>query len=582
MLKARPFLLAAALVAAACGKPALDSTTPGGTASSSPADQAFATFAETYYWAHFDFRPDAAVELGWHKYDGALPDRSPGAVKQEIERLHAAAASLDSMDVAQLSQLHQLERQVLIYLTRSERFNLEELDAVHRNPASYLGAVSPAPYIVRDYAPVAQRARAIIAETRALPGYLDLARANVPKVVPRTWLELAILQTNGTEEFFRVDVRTALAGKLGDPALEKEFSAALDGAAAALQAHAAYLVEQRPLATDDFALGEKRLLDMLADTQGVRMDLAALEKIAQADLERNTRAMEAAAHEIDPKKPVRDVVLALADEGKPSAAGVLPLATTQVKDLRQFLIDHKIVTVPSTDVAEVRESPPFQRWNAAFLDGAGTFDPEGLPSYYYISPPDPKWPEAEQRAYIPPARDLLYITVHEVWPGHFLHHLHIKKNASRVLKSFCTYSMSEGWAHYAEEMMYDVGATGSDARAHVGQLKEALLRNVRFLVAIGEHAHGMTVEQATKMFQDKAFVDPGNARQQAVRGTFDPMFLSYTVGKLMIMKLREDYKARQGAAYTLGGFHDAFLSFACAPIPLIREELLGPGAGNAL
>jgi uncharacterized protein (DUF885 family) len=277
------------------------------------------------------------------------------------------------------------------------------------------------------------------------------------------------------------------------------------------------------------------------------IDLAALEKIAQADLERNTRAIEAAAHEIDPKKSVREVVLAMADEGKPTAAGVLPLATTQAKDLRQFLIDHKIVTIPSDDVAEVRESPPFQRWNAAFLDGAGVFDKEGLPSYYYISPPDPKWPAAEQKAYIPPARDLLYITVHEVWPGHFLHGLHIKKNPSRVLKSFCTYSMSEGWAHYTEEMMYDAGAAGTDPRAHVGQLKEALLRNVRFLVAIGEHAHGMTVEQATQMFQDKAFVDPGNARQQAVRGTFDPMFLSYTVGKLMIMKLREDYNDKLGA-----------------------------------
>jgi hypothetical protein len=583
MQKSRSFLLAAALVFAACSKPAhLDSTTPGATEDLSPENQAFDAFAESYYWAHFDFRPDAAVELGWHKYDGMLPDRSPAAIKKEIDRLHAAAASLDAMDAGKLSHLHQLERQVLVYLTRSERFTLEELDAPHKNPAAYMGAISPAPYIVRDYAPIAQRARAIIDEAKALPGYLATARANVPKAVPRTWLELAILQTHGTEEFIRVDVRGALAGKLGDPALEKELGAALDGASAALKEHASYLEGQRPLANDDFALGEKRLLDMLADTQGVRIDLAALEKIAEADLERNSRAIEAAAHEIDPRKSVRDVVLALADEGKPSAAGVLPLAATQAKDLRQFLIDHKIVTIPSDDVAEVRESPPFQRWNAAFLDGAGVFDKDGLPSYYYISPPDPKWSAAEQKAYIPPARDLLYITVHEVWPGHFLHGLHIKKNSSRVLKSFCTYSMSEGWAHYTEEMMYDAGATGTDAKAHIGQLKEALLRNVRFLVAIGEHAHGMTVEQATQMFQDKAFVDPGNARQQAVRGTFDPMFLSYTVGKLMIMKLREDYKAKLGAQYSLGYFHDSFLRYACAPIPVIRSELLGPDAGNAL
>ncbi len=575
--------LALALLMAACGPPAhIDSPAQPAASAGSPADAEFSKQAEAYYWAHFDFRPSEAVELGWHKYDGKLPDRSPGAIAAEILRLHAARTWLDKIDPAQLTHEHALEREVLLYLTRNERFVLEELDAPHKNPASYMGAISPAPYIVRDYAPVAERARAVIGECQALPAYLAQARSNVAKSVPRTWLELAILQAHGTATFMNDDVRGALAGKLGDAALDKQLGAALDGAVAALKEHVSYLEGLRPAANDAFALGEARLLDMLAETQGVRIDLATLEKIAWADLERNSRAMEEAAHAIDARKPVRDVVLAAAEEGKPAADGVLPLATTQARELRQFLIDHKIVTIPSNDVAEGRESPPFQRWNAAFLDGAGVFDKDGLPSYYYISPPDPKWPLAEQRAYIPPARDLLFVTVHEVWPGHFLHGLHIKKNPSRIMKSFCTYSMSEGWAHYTEEMMYDAGAAGADPRARIGMLKEALLRNVRFVVAIGEHAHGMTVEQATKLFQDKAFADPGNARQQAVRGTFDPMFLSYTVGKLMITKLREDWKARQGAAYTLGGFHDAFLGFACAPIPLIRAELLGRDAGSAL
>jgi hypothetical protein len=321
---------------------------------------------------------------------------------------------------------------------------------------------------------------------------------------------------------------------------------------------------------------------MLADTQGVRIDLPALQKIADDDLARNLKAIEEAARQVDPKRPTRDVVLALAEDGKPTADGVLPLATKQAAELRQFLIDHKIVSIPYDDLAIVRESPPFQRWNAAFLDNSGPFEKKALASYYYITPPDPKWPEAEQRAYIIPARDLLYTTAHEVWPGHFLHALHIRKNPSRILKSFCTYSMSEGWAHYAEEMMYDEGAGDHDPRYRIGMLKEALLRNVRFVVALGEHTGGMTVEQATKLFADKAFADPGNARQQAVRGTFDPMFLSYTVGKLMIRKLRADWQAKQGPAYSLGAFHDTFLGYACAPIPLIRAEMLGPDAGSAL
>jgi uncharacterized protein (DUF885 family) len=180
-----------------------------------------------------------------------------------------------------------------------------------------------------------------------------------------------------------------------------------------------------------------------------------------------------------------------------------------------------------------------------------------------------------------PRADLLFVTIHEVWPGHFLHKLHIHKHPSKVLQSFCTSSNSEGWAHYAEEMMFDAGVGKHAPEARVGMLKEALLRDVRFVAALGLHTGGMTVEQAQQMFLDKAFVDPGNARQQAVRGTFDPMYLVYTVGKLMIRKLAAEWKQRHPGA-SLGEFHDALLSHACAPLPLIRRSMLGADAGPAL
>jgi uncharacterized protein (DUF885 family) len=177
--------------------------------------------------------------------------------------------------------------------------------------------------------------------------------------------------------------------------------------------------------------------------------------------------------------------------------------------------------------------------------------------------------------------DLLFVTIHEVWPGHFLHGLHIRKHPSKVLQSFCTYSTNEGWGHYTEEMMFDAGAGGHTPQARVGMLKEALLRNVRFVVALGLHTKGMTVEEAQKLFAEKAFVDPGNARQQAVRGTFDPMYLSYTLGKLMIRKLAAEWMQRHPGA-TRGEFHDALLSHACAPLPLIRRSMLGADSGPPL
>jgi hypothetical protein len=339
-----------------------------------------------------------------------------------------------------------------------------------------------------------------------------------------------------------------------------------------------FLGERLPLATDDFALGEARFLAAL-ETQGVRKDLAALRALADRTLARDLAALEAEARRIDPTKPVRDVVDALP---KPPADGVLGEARRQAADMRRWLVDRAVVSIPSDDVAEVRETPPYMRWNFAFLDSGGPFERAAVPAFYFITPPDPTWPREQQLGYIPPTSGLLFTTVHEVWPGHFLHGLHIKKNESRVLRSFCTYSTSEGWAHYTEEMMWRSGVGAGDPRAHIGQLLEALLRDVRFVSAIGLHTGGMTVTQSAALFRDKAMVDEMTAEQQARRGTFDPLYLSYTIGKLMIMKLHDDWQRKAGKAYSLRAFHDELLSYACLPLPVIRREMLGAGAGPEL
>lgn len=267
---------------------------------------------------------------------------------------------------------------------------------------------------------------------------------------------------------------------------------------------------------------------------------------------------------------------------KPAADAVLAEASAQADEMRKFVIDHDIATIPSDDIAEVRESPPFMRWNIAFLSGPGPFEEKQIPSFYYISPPDPSWPEDKQRAYIPGKNDLLFITIHELWPGHFLDSLHSKENPSKIMKSFWNYTYGEGWAHYTEEMMWEEGVGGGDPKVHIGQLLNALLRNVRFMSAIGLHARGMTVEESEKMFREKAFLDEKGAHQQAVRGTFDPLYLSYTLGKLMIFKLREDWKEKKGDAYSLKDFHDTFLSYGPAPVTVIREVMLGENAGPPL
>jgi uncharacterized protein (DUF885 family) len=450
-------------------------------------------------------------------------------------------------------------------------FRAVELDVFRTNPMTYSSAINLDAYIIRDYAPIATRANAVVKLCRGLPAYLAQARANLKLPLPRTWIDTALLQTKGYVEFADTDVRKTLAEAAG-----AELGPALDTCKAALGEHAAWLEAQQARGTTAYALGEARFLKMLAETQAVTMDLPALTAMAEADLARNLAAIAEAARAIDPKRPVATVVLEAAED-KPAATEVIAVATEQTAQMRQFLVDHAIVTIPSDEAALVRESPPFQRWNAAFLDAPGPFEQAKLPAFYYISPPDPAWSAAEQRAYIPPRADLLFTTVHEVWPGHFLQRLHIARHPSKVSQSYCTYSNSEGWAHYVEEMMFDAGVGKQAPQARIGMLKEALLRNVRFVVALGEHTRGMSVDDATRLFAEKAFVDAGNARQQAVRGTFDPMFLAYTLGKLMIRDLRADWLAQHPQA-TPKDFHDAFLSYACAPVPLIRQAMLGDAA----
>jgi uncharacterized protein (DUF885 family) len=262
-------------------------------------------------------------------------------------------------------------------------------------------------------------------------------------------------------------------------------------------------------------------------------------------------------------------------QGNKPPEGAVAGARRQLPMLKQFLIEEDLVSIPGTEDALVGEAPPHRRFNAAYIDIPGPFE-SGLPSVYYIAPPDPEWTEEQQAAYVPGEADLLAISVHEVWPGHFLHYLHANRAENRVGPHFGTYTFSEGWAHYAEEMMIEAGLGEGDPEVHIGQLLNALLRNVRYLSAIGLHAEGMTVAESQAMFEEKAFQDFGNATQQAKRGTYDPGYLNYTLGKLMIMKLRDDWTAGRGGREAWKQFHDAFLDYGSPPIPLVREQMLGP------
>ena len=335
---------------------------------------------------------------------------------------------------------------------------------------------------------------------------------------------------------------------------------------------AAWIESERARGTDDFALGSAKFGEMLRQTERIDLPLEELELAGRRDLERNVAALAEACAAYAPKWSLAACVGKMRAD-KPSG-GSVEGARAQLKQLRQFVIDRKIVTIPNEEHALVAESPPYNRGNFAYISLPGPYENPTVKATYYVAPPDPKWTAAERNAYLPGEAYLLFVSAHEVWPGHYLQGQFANANPSRVAALWWNYSFGEGWAHYAEEMMFDEGLGKGDPAMRVGMLVNALMRDVRFLSAICLHSGCMTLEESEAMFREQAFIDAGNARQQALRGTYDPGYLAYTLGKLMIRKLRADWLAENPGA-SLQQFHDKFLSYGVPPVPLVREQMLG-------
>jgi uncharacterized protein (DUF885 family) len=341
----------------------------------------------------------------------------------------------------------------------------------------------------------------------------------------------------------------------------------------------AWLEAQRPTQTEDFALGAERFAEMLQATERVELPLDRLQQIGREDMARNVAALAEACAAFRPGATIPACTQAVRAHKPPG--GAVAEASRQLGGLEAFVRQKDLVSIPGAERAEVRESPPYRRANTAYIDIPGPYE-TGQPSIYYIAPPNPSWNREEQQAYIPGETDLLFISVHEVWPGHFLQFLHANRAPSMLGRLFVGYAYAEGWAHYSEELMWEAGLGNGDPETHIGQLQNALLRDARFLSAIGLQSGTMTTAESERLFREEAFQDPGTARQQAARGTYDPAYLNYTLGKLMIRRLREDWTASRGGRAAWKAFHDTFLGFGGPPIPQVRNAMLGDSAGPAL
>ena len=525
---------------------------------------------------YFQHNPTAAANAGKHEYDGKLPDYTAAGMKSTIDWLHQQHDAVAAFTDDKLDAKQRFQRDYVLAAIDGQLFWLEDSGFPSTNPAFYSGDLSPSMYLTRPYAPLPQRMAAFVTFQEALPAAIQQIKANFKTELPSSYIDLGVNTFAGYATFYKNDV-PAIFAEVKDEALQKRFAASNAAAIKATQEMADWFTSLKPHANQNFALGAEKFSKMLHATERVDLPLDQLKSIGEADLARNLASLKSACDEFAAGKPLADCVKKAAAD-KPQG-GAVEAARQQLAGLRQFIIDKDLVTIPGTEQAQVEEAPPFNRWNFAYIEIPGPYE-KGLPSVYYISPPDPKWTKAEQDAYVPGKTNLLFVSSHEVWPGHFLQFLHSNRADWKFGQLFVGYAFAEGWAHYSEEMMFDAGLEGATPEVHIGQLSNALLRDARFLSAIGLHTGGMTLAQSEQLFREKALQNPGTSRQQAARGSFDPAYLNYTLGKLMIMQLREDWTATHGGRAGWKAFHDQFLSYGGPPIPLVRAQMMG-GAPEA-
>jgi Bacterial protein of unknown function (DUF885) len=529
-----------------------------------------------YVEAYLREHPAFAAAQGRHEYDGRLPDWSEAGIRAEASRIARFRERVQRFPTDRLSPAERFEREYLLTRIDRELFWTTVADAPFRNPAFYLGmsdggdSLDPATYVVKPYAPVDTRARAFIAYARDVVRVAPEIRRNLAHPMPATYLKLGIAGFRGLASFYRHDAPLAFAA-VQDPSLRQAVADATQPAARALDAIADDLAHRTPTVGFSEALGAERFARLLQMTERVQMPLADIEAALQADLDRNLVALQAACRRYAPTLSSRDCVARM-NADKP-AEGPVAAARTQLPELKQFILSHDLVTIPGTEDARVEASPPYNQQNGAYIDPPGYFDRD-VPAVYYLSPPDPSWTAEEQASYVESRANLLFVSTHEVWPGHFLQFQWSNRAASTVGGLWVGYAFAEGWGHYAEEMMWEAGLGQGDPETHIGQLVNALERNVRAIVALGLHTHGMSVETAEQLFVDKAYADRGEARQQAARGTYDPGYLNYTLGKLMIRKMRDDYCESRGVRACWKDFHDRVLAWGGPPLPLLRQQLL--------
>lgn len=561
----------------------------GGTATTgitnlSPAQVALRAFVDAHFDDTFRRFPAMATHAGIHAYDGELRGFSPEDRAAHLAQLKARLAALpQQVDRAALPPLDQADYDILANHLRARILDYESVRNWERNPNTWLGTASFAVFqlINRDFAPLEQRMGSAVSRMKQIPTVFATAQATL-KNPPKIWTEIALVQAQGTRALYAETLPKAFE-PVKDAALQEAFKQEQARCLAAIDGFIRFLREDLlPRSNGDFAIGEAIYRQKLQYEEGVTEDIDSLLAWGKAELKRTQDQFREVAARITPGQAPMDVYREMGKE-HPTPAELVPTTHATLEEIRQFLVNQRIITIPSEVRALVAETPAFNRsLSFASMSMPGPFETRATEAYYYVTPPEPSWsPEqAEQHMSFYNRYALQIVSIHEAYPGHYVQFLWTHRVDSKVRRMLGSASFSEGWGLYTEQMMLEEGYGGTGLNAdklRLNQLALYLQRLARYVVGLSLHTRGMTYEQAVRFFEEEAYMTRTNAEREARRGTSDPTYLVYALGKRMLLELREDARAKWGAGFTLQRFHDQAVSYGYPPIPILRRLMLGEG-----
>ncbi len=533
---------------------------------------------DRYFDGYFHFYPPLATGAGLHEYDAELPAYARRDIEAEIARAKRALEELVGIPKEGLSHDNRLDARLLENSIRGELLDLEQIRMWEKDPNFYNNVISYGLFVLvqRQFAPVDERLKSLVSRLRQVPQVLASARENL-RNPPAVYTKIAIRQATAEIEFLKVELPQAVASAR-DAAGKAEFEQANQRA---LQEYAKFLdylkTDLEPRSQGAFAIGADNYRKKLRYDEMVDIPLARLLRIGERALRRTQAAFRTTAALVDPTKSPAEVFAQLSRD-HPDADHLIPESQAVLEGLRQFVVSHQIVTVPSPEVPRVVETPAFMRaLTFASMDSPGPFEENSTEAFYNVTLPERGWSEKQKEEHLQAFSrySILVTSIHEVYPGHYTQFLWVRRAPSKVRKLVGSGSNAEGWAHYAEQMVLEQGYGEGDPKLLLDQLQEALMRLCRYIVGIRMHTRGMTLEEGIEFFKKEGYLEHSNAEREAMRGTADPTYLVYTLGKLQIKRLREDYAKKLGDRFNLKEFHDRFLSFGYPPVKLIREEMLG-------